>query len=377
VSVILPTHNRARLLQRAVASIEAQTFRDFELIVIDDGSGDRTAETLASLAGTVNRISQSHRGVSAARNAGLAHATGELIAFLDDDDRWLPDHLSVVVTLLRGHPDAVLASTSPAHRRGGRQRPEQARVVDAFPAILTRSVAGFLPSTAVRRAEIEAVGGFDESLAANEDNDLWLRLSVRGPFVVLHRRTVALGRTPASLSVRARRDGSELAANRRSLLSMERSLEQAQNRSAAASVRGARSYLEALQALDAGDTKAVAHHLAAACEALPALSQEWIQALYMLRLAPSINRPGVRMRHLSTLAEAWPDRGTPTGLALHRHAALTALRQARIPTAGRLLRDAPLGDLLRFAVVEELHAARRRLTTLADLSQHLVARFRS
>jgi glycosyltransferase involved in cell wall biosynthesis len=116
VSVIVPTYQRRESVQRAVRSVLAQTFRDFELIVVDDGSRDGTRASLAALGDSITYIWQENRGVSAARNAGLERARGELVAFLDSDDRWLPEHLTVMVALLRRHPEAVLASSS---RAGG------------------------------------------------------------------------------------------------------------------------------------------------------------------------------------------------------------------------------------------------------------------
>ena len=104
VSVIIPTYNRGWTLQAAMDSVLAQTYLDFELIVVDDGSSDDTAEILAAYGPEVKRIRQANAGVSAARNTGIRAARGELVAFLDSDDRWLPDKLKVQVDFFAVRP---------------------------------------------------------------------------------------------------------------------------------------------------------------------------------------------------------------------------------------------------------------------------------
>src|SRR5271165_4480269 len=100
VSVIIPTFNRASTIGKAIASVVSQTFQDFELIVIDDGSTDETADVLLSFANTIRLIRQENRGVSAARNAGIRAARGRWIAFLDSDDEWHRDKLALQVACL-------------------------------------------------------------------------------------------------------------------------------------------------------------------------------------------------------------------------------------------------------------------------------------
>ena len=107
VSVIIPTYNRASVLQRAIRSVFVQTFRDFELIVVDDGSSDSTTDLLESFDGKLKAVVQKNHGVSAARNLGIKRSTGALLAFLDSDDEWLPEKLARQTALFDGKKAAT------------------------------------------------------------------------------------------------------------------------------------------------------------------------------------------------------------------------------------------------------------------------------
>lgn len=107
VSVIIPTFNRAQLLLQAIESVLQQTYRDFEIIVIDDGSTDDTAHCVGRFGSAVRYTRQENRGVNAARNRGLSMSSGRYLALLDDDDLWLPWKLGEQVRVLDGHPDAA------------------------------------------------------------------------------------------------------------------------------------------------------------------------------------------------------------------------------------------------------------------------------
>ena len=185
VSVIIPTHNRAPWVTEAVASVLAQTYRDFELFVVDDGSTDGTLSALASFGGDIKVFPQEvRRGVSAARNRGAAAATGDWLAFLDSDDLWLPDKLARQVEYLKGHPDLVICQTGETWIRNGVRvnPPETCRKVggDIFLPSLKRCLVS--PSAVMlHRRLFEDLGGFDESLPAAEDYDLWLRVAWRHP----------------------------------------------------------------------------------------------------------------------------------------------------------------------------------------------------
>ena len=186
VSIVLPTHNRAHLLGEAMASVLAQTFPDWELIVVDDGSTDRTREIVAAYAARDRRISyvaQANGGDAAARNTGIRRAKGRLIAFLDDDDLWQPEKLQRQLALLNANPRLgfvycpMLVQYPDGHRQG--TKPAR-RWPDTWEALLAHS---FIPmTTLVRRECFDVCGVFDESLRRACDYDLWVRITRRFAF---------------------------------------------------------------------------------------------------------------------------------------------------------------------------------------------------
>ena len=185
VSVIIPTYNRDAWVTEAVASVLAQTFQDFEVLVVDDGSTDGTMEALATFGDQVRVIRRAERrGVSAARNLGAAAATGDWLAFLDSDDLWLPDKLAHQVKYLKARPDLVICQTEETWIRNGVRvnAPEACRKVagDIFLPSLQRCLVS--PSAVMlHRRLFHEMGGFDETLPAAEDYDLWLRIAWRHP----------------------------------------------------------------------------------------------------------------------------------------------------------------------------------------------------
>jgi glycosyltransferase involved in cell wall biosynthesis len=184
VSVIIPTYNRGWILKEAIDSALAQDFRDFELIVVDDGSTDETKKILDGYDQELMVMRQSNRGVSAARNRGIAAAAGRLIAFLDSDDLWLPRKLSTQVAYFDSNPDAVIAQTEEIWIRNGMRVNPKIRHHKFAGMIFERSLALCLVSPSavmMRRSLFDEVGLFDEDLPACEDYDLWLRISWRYP----------------------------------------------------------------------------------------------------------------------------------------------------------------------------------------------------
>jgi glycosyltransferase involved in cell wall biosynthesis len=183
VSVIIPTYNRCDFVRDAIASVLAQTFQDFELIVVDDGSTDGTEEVVREFPRT-RYFSQENRGVSAARNAGVAASHGELIAFLDSDDLWQPQKLATQVAFFAAQSEAHICQTEEVWLRNGvRVNPRNKHKKpsgDIFAASLQLCLVS--PSAVMMRRELfDHMGGFDEELPACEDYDLWLRISAREP----------------------------------------------------------------------------------------------------------------------------------------------------------------------------------------------------
>jgi glycosyltransferase involved in cell wall biosynthesis len=188
VSIIIPTYNRASWLLEAVESVFEQTVRDFELIIIDDGSTDDTAESLKKSARPFMYRFQENQGVSHARNQGLLSARGKWIAFLDSDDLWLPKKLESQLRFLSENPEACICQTEEIWIRNGRRvnpgKKHQKFSGDVFVPSLKLCLVS--PSAVMIRNDLfEQVGLFDETLPACEDYDLWLRIAARFPIFLL------------------------------------------------------------------------------------------------------------------------------------------------------------------------------------------------
>jgi len=188
VSVIIPTFNRGWILHEAIDSVLAQDYVNWELIVVDDGSTDNTAEILGGYRDRLTVLAQHNQGVSAARNRGIQAAAGELIAFLDSDDLWLPQKLSRQVEFFNDRRDALICQTEEIWIRNGRRVNPKVRHQKPSGMIFERSLELCLvsPSAVMIRPRLfDRVGFFDESLPACEDYDLWLRISWRYPVYLI------------------------------------------------------------------------------------------------------------------------------------------------------------------------------------------------
>ena len=191
VSVIMPTHNVAPFVEEAIASVVAQTWTQWELVVIDDQSTDATPDVVRRHRDPrIRLIEKSREGVSRARNRGLSEATGSIISFLDGDDRWRPDALERLVAALEAREDRAVAYGEGVvmNAAGAVYGPESAPALAARPsgdvvaALLAANCIVNAGATAVRRRALEQAGGFDESLQMGEDWELWVRLAMVGPF---------------------------------------------------------------------------------------------------------------------------------------------------------------------------------------------------
>ena len=209
VSIIIPTFNRAEKVARAISSVMEQTFADFEIIVVDDGSKDNTEQTVVQFDERLVYIAHpSNLGVSAARNTGIKKSRTPLIAFLDSDDRWLPEKLAVQVEFFNNHPQAVACQTEETWiRKGKRVNPKKKHLKpsgDIFEPSLKLCLVS--PSAVMlKRSLLEEVGLFDEDLPACEDYDLWLRIACRYPvYLIKEPLVVKEGGHPDQLSARHR-----------------------------------------------------------------------------------------------------------------------------------------------------------------------------
>jgi glycosyltransferase involved in cell wall biosynthesis len=185
VSVVIPTYNSASFLGEALESVARQTRQPAEVIVVDDCSSDGSAE-LARQAGARCLTTPRNAGPSAARNIGIRAAAGDLVAFLDADDIWEPNHLATLVPLLERHPEAALAY-SRVRRFGVQTGDSPLSLAEGAPANVfwTLLRVNVVPQMAavVRREALLGAGGYDESMRHSEDYDLWLRIAWRHPFV--------------------------------------------------------------------------------------------------------------------------------------------------------------------------------------------------
>jgi glycosyltransferase involved in cell wall biosynthesis len=187
ISVIMPVHNRADVLPRAIRSVLDQRLRDFELIVVDDGSSDASAEVARSFADDRIRVIEQgeNRGGNAARNAGVRAAEAPLIAFLDSDDTYLPEKLEWVVGEFKRRPELdLLVDSFVKVQPPGSARPRVERKNPVIhgrelfrKALFTRQLWKATPSITVRRETIDRAGDFDQSLKRLQDFDFLIRAS--------------------------------------------------------------------------------------------------------------------------------------------------------------------------------------------------------
>jgi glycosyltransferase involved in cell wall biosynthesis len=182
-TVVIPTHNRRAMVREAIDSVLKQQGTDFELLVVDDGSTDGTASALQrDYGGRLRLLRTENCGVSAARNLGVRAGRGDVVAFLDSDDLWLPGKLAAQVDFLRGNSTASICQVEEVWYRNSRRVNPCRHHQKPDGAIFERSLDLCLvsPSAVLMRRELfEQMGGFDESLPACEDYDLWLRIGVQ------------------------------------------------------------------------------------------------------------------------------------------------------------------------------------------------------
>ena len=188
VSVIIPTFNRADWIKYAIDSVLNQTYSNFELIIVDDGSTDNTRDVLAQYGDSIRYFFQENKGPAAARNLGIINARGSYICFLDSDDRWLKQKLEEQIKLVVFNPEIKVCYTNEIWiRRGVRVNPR--KIHQKFSGWIYQRCLPLCiispSSVMVHQHVFEKVGLFDEKLPACEDYDLWLRISCRYPVFLI------------------------------------------------------------------------------------------------------------------------------------------------------------------------------------------------
>jgi len=188
ISVVIPVYNGEKTIAETIESVLNQSFSDFELIVINDGSQDSTLDILASIQDPRIKIfSYPNAGLSASRNRGISQASGEFIAFLDADDLWTPDKLEAQLTALQENPNAAVAyswtdfidETSQFLADGSHRTANG----DVYADLLLFNVLENGSNPLIRMQALINIGNFDESLLASEDWDMYLRLAARYHFI--------------------------------------------------------------------------------------------------------------------------------------------------------------------------------------------------
>jgi glycosyltransferase involved in cell wall biosynthesis len=209
VAVVLPCYNAGPYLVRALESVLEQTYADFQLCLVDDGSTDDTANILKRYSDYGVQVRQEHAGQSAARNRGIGMSSAPYIAFLDADDYWLPVKLERQIALLEQNPRVGLVCTDCATINkgessgayfGGTRVPTSGKLFER----LTRECFVFTPTVVVRRKCLEEVGLFNESLVVSEDFNLWLRIASQWEIAVIPEVLAVRDTRPEGLSMSTR-----------------------------------------------------------------------------------------------------------------------------------------------------------------------------
>ena len=205
VSVIVTTYNQRPFLDDALASVAAQTFDDYEVVLLDDGSTDGTEDDFGDRS-DLRYVRQENRGVAAARNHGLRLTTGEYVAFLDGDDVWLPEKLTKQVAYLDEHEEVAAVTVDlslwfPTEDREEPYRPEQPAELLGFEDLIWNNTIRTPTTVMFRRSSLATVDGFDEAVRFADDYDLYLRLTEGWPIGRL-RQTLARHRIEANTTYR-------------------------------------------------------------------------------------------------------------------------------------------------------------------------------
>ena len=204
VSVIIPTYNSAQYVTQAIENVLEQTYKDFEILVIDDGSKDDTAEVVKKYGDAVRYIYQENAGVSVARNKGIKESVGKYVSFLDADDTWLPRKLELQMEAFKRNPEykfcfsafvTVTADLQPIEMKHARM--EDAAIKDL---LLRGNVVGSICTVICERELFDVVGGFDPKLSQCADWDMWVRLATLTDFLFIDEQLVTYRQHDSNMS---------------------------------------------------------------------------------------------------------------------------------------------------------------------------------
>jgi glycosyltransferase involved in cell wall biosynthesis len=210
VSVIIPTHNRAQSIGRSIDSVLNQSYRDFEIIVVDDGSTDNTRDVLSAFGNHIKYIRQDNKGPSSARNVGINASKGEFIAFLDSDDYYMKPNLEIKISFLESNPEIgwvysdwsyVDDEDNDIEKGSLKFKYSEKKLYGNIFEELLKSRNFISPCTVVvRKSILEDIGHFDPLIPSQEEYDLWLRISLKYPVYYIGKVLVGVTLHSASLS---------------------------------------------------------------------------------------------------------------------------------------------------------------------------------
>jgi glycosyltransferase involved in cell wall biosynthesis len=213
ISVIIPAYNAERTILKTIESVQQQTYKDLEIIVINDGSSDRTLEVLATIFDQKLKIySYKNGGLPTARNRGISRATGDYISFIDADDLWTEDKLEKQLLALQQHPNAGVAYSWTTFMVEDPDNPNNISFVpdnqvsftgNIFPDLLLGNFISNGSNILTRREAIESVGGFEPTLKSCEDWDYYLRLAAKWDFVLVPKPQILYLKSAVSMTSKA------------------------------------------------------------------------------------------------------------------------------------------------------------------------------
>lgn len=209
ISVVIPVYNGERTIEETIASVLAQTFTDFELIIINDGSQDNTVEIIQQIIKEtadprIKLYSYNNGGLAASRNRGIDKSQGEYISFLDADDLWTKDKLASQYQALQAHPQAAVAysGTDWIDEAGNflKHSSPPSLSGDIYGVLLLSNIVGSGSNALIKKGVLSITGGFDESLKASEDWDFLIRLAAKYQFIRIDTPQILYRQSPNSMS---------------------------------------------------------------------------------------------------------------------------------------------------------------------------------